>query len=167
MRTPALIVVPQLVQIMRNTAVTGTIDPLVNLRKSSVLLVSGANDTVVQQGVVRSLRTLLQSFLPNESIHTEFTLPAEHAWLTDSFGSACGHLGTPFINNCGFNLARRSLQLTLPGGLPHEAAEFNASNLLQFGQAEFALPAITPSVIGLDRIGYVYIPTLCRQVSGG
>ena len=64
---------------MRNTAVTGTIDPLVNLRKSSVLLVSGANDTVVQQGVVRSLRTLLQSFLPNESIHTEFTLPAEHA----------------------------------------------------------------------------------------
>lgn len=41
------------------------------------------------------------SYLPSTSIRSVLDVPAGHAMVTDTWGTACGVTGKPYINNCG------------------------------------------------------------------
>ena len=63
MKNPSLINVQTLVQITRNTAVTGTIDPVSNLRNSRVWIFGGKADSVVIQDVGKALEKYYGNFV--------------------------------------------------------------------------------------------------------
>jgi hypothetical protein len=68
-------------------AARGAIDPLSGLAHSNVFLFSGTNDDIVFLPVMQAVST--QFLRWNASVHSEFSLPAEHAWLVD--GQTCLH----------------------------------------------------------------------------
>lgn len=136
MKDPGLISVTELVGVTQTTALSGFIDPLVNLADDRVYLYSGTKDTVVHPGVVKKLEEFYLHFLsnPGDRLETDYDVPSEHAWITDFFGNACDVLGVPYINNCQYDMAAKMLQhlynntLSNPtapyGGLPQNVAHW-------------------------------------------
>jgi hypothetical protein len=124
---PELINVSELVDITRSTELTGTIDLVSNLKGDRVYLFSGTVDTVVKQGmrclrpsdmgaqlsagVMEKLSTYYKSFGCVET--RNFSTPCEHAMISNSFGNACNYLGSPYINNCNYDLAFELLSTLL------------------------------------------------------
>ena len=194
MKTPALISVPELVQITRNTQLTGTIDATRNLAGSRVFVFSGLNDTVVVQGVGEKLVEYYESFHANVS--KEFRVEAEHAmplgpgsW--DGAGANCLFLGSPYMNRCGYDGAAALLDVVV-GGVPRPAGGVlgqrggagagargggggggggrsnpTSSNLRTFDQLKF-LPVLArpdPASIGMGDHGFLYVPPKC-EVAG-
>ena len=97
--------------ITESTALTGTIDPPSNLQSAPVYLYSGTEDSVVVPGVVRKLAEYYSSF--NADLLTVFNISSEHAIVTDTYGNACNYLGSPYINNCGYDTASALLGFLL------------------------------------------------------
>ena len=95
------------------------------LNDSLVYLFSGTKDVVVRQGVMEKTQVYYEKYMPPQNILTNFELPVPHAVVrpadlpipqssphaealvkvTDDWGSACPYFGSPFINNCSFNMA--------------------------------------------------------------
>eukprot|EP00750_Incisomonas_marina_P002512 INCI12385.2.p1 GENE.INCI12385.2~~INCI12385.2.p1 ORF type:complete len:505 (+),score=75.01 INCI12385.2:167-1681(+) len=79
--------------------IDGLIDPLENLRGSSVYLYSGQDDTCVYKDVMRAVERQLRNltsiwgssnvsatrFGERQAFHTVFDVPSEHAWIVDDF----------------------------------------------------------------------------------
>ena len=122
MTNPEYIDVNYLVGITKTTALTGTIDAPSHMRSSRVWLFSGTQDTVVVPGVVFRLLSYYNTFVDSTNIATEFNLSAQHSFVTADYGSGCNYLGmpsarcvshvlgSPYINNCGFDSAGALLQ---------------------------------------------------------
>jgi oxalate decarboxylase/phosphoglucose isomerase-like protein (cupin superfamily) len=95
---------------------TGQIDSTSNLNSSKVWLFTGKNDLVVNSGkpdhvtcplsfssssslgrscteVMVKAKQFYQGYVPNSSIHWVANISAEHAWITDYYGSDCDYLG--------------------------------------------------------------------------
>jgi Esterase PHB depolymerase len=145
--------VDELVQITRKWAVERAIDPVENLAKSKVYIFSGAKDSTVPVVTSEALAKYYAAFLPAGNVVLKKDIPAEHAFVTDSFGAACDTKGAPFINNCGFDLAGAILA-HLYGPLVPRAATAGGA-LLEFDQAAFE-PAH-----GMGSTGYAYVPKSC------
>lgn len=60
---------------------------------------------------------------------------AEHAWYTTSYGNDCGFLGTPYINNCGYEFTGDMLGQLY--GSVYNPINSSASNLITFSQVCF------------------------------
>ncbi len=80
--------------------------------------------------------------------------------VTDGNGNACGHLGSPYINNCGYDTAGELLGF-IYGGL-NPPGDPSAGKLLEFDQTEF-LPL---EVIGMAPVGHVFVPAECQTTPG-
>ena len=164
MAAPQRISVPALVAITANTALTGTIDPPRHLANASVYLFSGSKDTTVHPGVVRKLETYLGHYIAEPTqLRAEYDVPAEHAWVTERFGSACAVNGPPYINRCNFSLAFHALSHIL-GAAAINRSEFVDRNLRTFSQVPFALGRV-PAATGLDEQGFAYVPTACQAAT--
>lgn len=85
--------------------------------------------------------------------------PAEHAWISSSFGNDCDYLGDPYINNCGFDAVLDMLQ-HFYGENIKPARPANSSSLFRFGQDHYVVSG-TPALISLGPAGYAYIPYAC------
>jgi predicted esterase len=162
MKFPALISITELVTITANTANMGFIDPTYHLANQRVWLLVGTKDTVVHPGVTKKLQTYYEHYLSPGSIKTVYDIPAEHAWIRDDYGSACDYLGTPFINNCHFDMNESFLKHIYQNKTWEPKTAANSSNLLEFDQTEFITGGHS-TLYGLDTTGYVYLPTSCRQ----
>ena len=94
MTNPELIDVDLLTQITRNTAATGTIDPLDGLHDAHVFVYSGSSDTVVHPDVVKKLAHYYGEFVtsPNR-IEQVYDVPAEHGQPTQGYGNKCSCVG--------------------------------------------------------------------------
>lgn len=112
MEAGELIPVPELLTIMAMTEASGFIDPLSALADSRVWMLSAMNDSVVARSVVEANAAVYSAFLANPSgqMTTIFNIPGEHAQLTNGTGSPCTYLGSPYINNCGYDAAGHMLQ---------------------------------------------------------
>lgn len=141
-------------------ATAGTIDPVDGLKADKVFLFSGENDTLVPQSVMDTLNTYYQSFLPAANIKYVNNIPAQHAFVTDGYGSACGYLGSPYINNCGYDTAGEILKF-IYGNLnpPGDPAK---GTLLPFDQTEF-LPSDS---ISMAPTGHIFVPADCQTGAG-
>ena len=145
---------------MNTSATEGNIDPVANLENHAVMLFSGVFDTVVNQGSMKKLAQQYQN-VRVARLQTYFNYSAEHAWITNSYGNACSHLGTPFINNCGLDFAGEFLEMAfaqMGETFNHNKSAFVAANLKTFSQADFGADAFTNS---LDSTGYYYVPAAC------
>mmetsp|Transcript_32923 Transcript_32923/g.57676 ORF Transcript_32923/g.57676 Transcript_32923/m.57676 type:complete len:313 (+) Transcript_32923:265-1203(+) len=149
----SLINVQSLVDFTNYQASIGNIDPVSGLANDKVYIFSGTNDKVVYPGVVNTTYLFYKHFIPEAQIVTNFTSPAEHAWITDNYLNNCTYLGPPWINNCNFDLADTVLTLFY-GTLSPKAAAV-PSNLRTFSQVPFAKGS------GMAPLGFIYVPTGC------
>jgi hypothetical protein len=157
---PSQISVPLLVTITTSTALTGTIDPDCNLANASVYLFSGSQDTVVVPGVVRKLEDYYRHWVPHGRLYTQYSIPAEHAFITQDFGSNCDVLGSPYMNKCGYSTAYHALNHIAGPGLTNGSGSYVNSSLRKFSQAPFVAGGV-PQATGFDSEGYVYVPAAC------
>jgi poly(3-hydroxybutyrate) depolymerase len=158
MASPAGIPASTLVSTTNSWAQQGLIDPVANLQSSRVYMFSGTLDDAVKPGVMDALKTYYSSFVPAANVVYKKDIAAQHAMVTDDYGSACSFKGAPYINDCNFDLAGAilaqlygTLNARNPNALPN-------ANFVQFNQGQF----ITNH--GMAGTGWAYIPQAC---SGG
>eukprot|EP01028_Stygiella_incarcerata_P013445 TRINITY_DN82341_c0_g1_i1.p1 TRINITY_DN82341_c0_g1~~TRINITY_DN82341_c0_g1_i1.p1 ORF type:complete len:332 (-),score=72.05 TRINITY_DN82341_c0_g1_i1:138-1133(-) len=161
MNLPIGIVVPELVTSVLTAQNTLQIDALSNMKNHKVWLFSGTKDTVVEQGVVKKLESFLEYFVDKKNIHTEYGYKAEHAFITNNYGNACDHLGSPFINNCGLDASGAILEHIY--GTLNPPVDPIADNIVEFDQTKFIPPIYLAPAISLHEKAYAYIPTNCQK----
>ena len=159
MASPAGIPTSTLVNTTNNWASQGLIDPVANLQNSKVYLFSGTLDSVVKQGAMDALRTYYGSFVSAANILYKKDMAAEHAMITDDYGSTCFTKGAPFINDCNFDLAGAMLQHLYGPLSPRNNGTLPAGNFVEFKQTEF----ITNH--GMGTTGWAYVPEACKAGS--
>lgn len=155
MATPAGIPTSSLVSTTNSWASQGLIDPVANLQDSRVYLFSGAIDTTVKPGVMDALKTYYGSFVPAASVVYKKDIAAEHAMITDDYGSACSTKGSPYINDCNFDLAGAMLGHLYGTLNARNNAALPAGNFVEFNQSQFV------SGHGMAPTGWAYIPQAC------
>ncbi|MRV70754.1 PHA-depolymerase-like protein [Duganella sp. FT92W] len=138
----------------------GGIAPLANLARHRIWLFSGAADTLVPRPVMDDLQAWYSRYTTLIAYRRD--LPAQHAMPTDRYGNACGDLGTPYINNCGFDAAGALLQWIYPGLVPRSTAP-DAGRMIEFDQSEFLAD---PEAHGMALRGYLYVPRDCEASHG-
>ena len=155
MASPAGIPTSSLVTTTNNWASQGIIDPVANLQNSKVYLFSGSIDSTVKTGVMDALRTYYNSFVPAANVVYKKDIAAEHAMITDDYGSACSTKGSPYINNCNFDLAGAMLAHFYGALNPRNNGTLAPGNFVEFNQSQF----ITGH--GMAPTGWAYIPQAC------
>ncbi|WP_295850610.1 PHB depolymerase family esterase [uncultured Xylophilus sp.] len=159
MASPSGIPTASLVSTTNSWANQGLIDPTSNLTASKVYLFSGSLDSVVKPGVMDALKTYYQSYVPNANVVYKKDLAAEHAMVTDDYGSACSTKGAPYINDCNFDLAGAILQ-QLYGTLNARNNGTLGGSFVEYDQGAFI------SGHGMASTGWAYVPQACAAGSG-
>ncbi|KAL4491961.1 hypothetical protein ABPG72_008382 [Tetrahymena utriculariae] len=154
MSSPQLIKIDALNKKAEELAKQGAIDPLVNLSGSKAYIYSGTLDDVVKPDVVKSLQKQYESY--GVQTTTVYNVPSQHAYITTNFGNKCSFKGTPYINNCNYDMAYDSLSVLYDDLFP--AITPIPNNLIEFDQAPYI-----GSNYSMNSKGYVYVPTACRQ----
>ena len=155
MASPAGIPTSTLVNTTNSWANAGSIDPVANLQGSKVYLFSGSIDSTVKTGVMDALKTYYNSFVPSANMVYKKDISAEHAMITDDFGSACSTKGSPYINDCNFDLAGAMLGHIYGALNPRNSGTLPEGNFVEFNQSQF----ITNH--GMAPTGWAYIPQAC------
>jgi hypothetical protein len=148
--------VPTLVSTTKSWATGGTIDAVSNLANSKVYLYSGTNDQTVVQAVMNDLQTYYASFVPSANVVYNKTVASGHAMITDDYGSTCSSTQSPYINNCGVDLAGAMLQ-QLYGPLNARNNGALGGTFTEFDQTAFV------SGHGMAATGWVYVPADCAS----
>jgi poly(3-hydroxybutyrate) depolymerase len=151
--------VQTLARTTRDDAGKGRIDAVSHLSNHRIFLFSGAKDSLVPQTVMDDLEAYYRIFVKAENIRYKKDLLAEHAMPTDSFGEVCGHLGKPFINNCGYDAAGEILK-QIYGGLKPKKTGKPGGSFIKFGQGEFIEK---PGSHSMDESGWAYVPSSCAK----
>lgn len=160
MTTPMLIDVGALVQDSKSFASQGNIDPLANLHRHRIWLYSGTYDTIVNPGVMQKLEDYYQAVATNANITTVFDEPSAHTYPTLNYGGDCQLEMSPFVGKCNYDAAGALLNWIYPG-LVRPTQRYNPDNAMNFSQGAFVDG--DPEDIGLDSIGWVYVPTACQK----
>lgn len=146
--------VSTLVSTTRSWAQAGQLDPVANLQGSKVYLFSGSLDSTVRPAVMNDLLAYYQAFVPAANIVYKKDLAAEHAMVTDDYGSACATKAPPYINDCNFDLAGALLQ-QLYGPLNARNNGTLGGTFTEFEQTAFVTGH------GMATTGWVYVPQAC------
>jgi len=157
MTSPSGIPTSSLVSTTNNWASQGSIDPVVNLQGSKVYLFSGSIDSTVKPGVMDALKTYYSSFVPAANVVYKKDIAAEHAMITDDFGSACSTKGSPYINDCNFDLAGAMLAHLYGTLNPRNSGTLASGNFVEFNQSQFVTGH------GMAATGWAYIPQACTS----
>ena len=155
MASPTGIPTSTLVNTTNSWASAGSIDPVANLQSSKVYLFSGSIDSTVKPGVMDALKTYYNSFVPTANVIYKKDIAAEHAMITDDFGSACSTKASPYINDCNFDLAGAMLGHIYGTLNPRNSGTLPEGNFVEFNQSQF----ITNH--GMAPTGWAYIPQAC------
>ncbi|WP_426307283.1 PHB depolymerase family esterase [Acidovorax facilis] len=156
MANPTGIPTSTLVSTTNTWASQGLVDPVANLQNSKVYLFSGTLDSVVKTGVMDALRTYYNSFVPTANVVYKKDIAAEHAMVTDDYGSGCSTKGAPYISDCNFDLAGAMLQHLYGTLNARNNAALPTGNFIEFNQSEF----ITNH--GMATTGWAYVPQACQ-----
>jgi len=154
----ASIPVASLVSTTNGWAGQGLIDATSNLAGSKLYLFSGSIDSVVKTAVMDDLRTYYKSYVPDANVVYKKDVAAEHAMVTDDYGSACSVKGAPYINDCNFDLAGAILQ-QIYGPLNARNGGALSGTFTEFDQGAFI------SGHGMAATGWVYVPQACAAGS--
>jgi hypothetical protein len=140
---------------------TTLIDPLTYITGHTVHMFSGTLDSVVAPGTMRVAESIYQT-LGVGRLNATFGIAAEHSWVTDQYGNACSHLGTPYVNNCAYDFAGMFLRDAFANlNLPFNATrntKSSMSNVVAFDQTAYGAD---PTLNSMATSGYLYIPPQC------
>ena len=139
-------------------AAVKAIHPVENLKHSQVFLLSGKYDSSVSPGTVKKLEEYYSHFVTEGNITSVFSLPAEHCFPTEDYGSNCSYYGPPYICNRNYSAAHKVLKHVYPGS-PDLKPSYQPENLFEFDQSKF----IVGSRTSMDSVGYIYVPTVCQS----
>ena len=151
--------VASLVNTTKSWATSGYIDPVANLNASKVYLFSGTQDSAVRPPVMDDLLAYYRNFVLDANIVYKNNLPAEHAMVTEDYGSNCSLKAPPYINDCDYDLAGALLQ-QLYGPLNARNDGALGGSFIEFEQSAFV------SGHGMGTSGWVYVPQPCAAGGG-
>ena len=149
------------VDLARQYAEKRAIDPVTNLRRQRILLISGKKDDKLVPPVVDALGRFYAAFVPPENVREEDVDLVAHTFPTDTFtkGNACSKSEPPYVSDCRYDGAGRILGF-LYGALKPRNDTAPRGALVEFDQTRFfPLEAET----GMAPTGYVYVPASCTQ----
>ncbi|MGH8809644.1 MAG: extracellular catalytic domain type 2 short-chain-length polyhydroxyalkanoate depolymerase [Noviherbaspirillum sp.] len=135
----------------------GSIDPTSNLTNSKVYLFSGSLDSTVKPLVMNEANNYYKNYVNNANIFYKNNIAAEHAMVTDYFGSACSTKASPYINNCNFDLAGEILKW-IYGPLNAKNTGTLGGSFVEFNQSDFIA---SPTTHGMANTGWAYVPANC------
>jgi len=163
MRDPSLISLNELWAATDYAEALASIDSTKHLMGSRVLLFSGQQDTVVAPGVMQKLEEYYGHYLDTRDMLPLFNFSCVHGMVTLDYGLPCATFGSPFLNNCSYDLAGAILQQVYGNTLQQPRAPALASNLVSLQQAAY-VPAHDPSLLtSLGPLAYVYYPSACSR----
>ncbi|WKB52474.1 extracellular catalytic domain type 2 short-chain-length polyhydroxyalkanoate depolymerase [Eleftheria terrae] len=148
--------VERLAALTRARAAAGSIDPLSALARARVYLFSGRRDSVVPTAVTDALQRYLLHFLPATALRYRKDIDSEHGMVTDGHGSACGHKGSPYINDCAFDLAGELLAFLYGPLQPRNEGPLRG-RFVSFDQPAW------PRDHGLAPSGRLFVPADCER----
>eukprot|EP00461_Guttulinopsis_vulgaris_P002830 UN02831 len=166
MEHPEYISLPLIYSQVTAGVLSGMIDNSEFIKHQYNYIFAGTKDTTVNPANALLLRMMWDHY--SATYKTEFDIASEHAFITDAFGKPCDYKGEPFINNCNFNLVH-DLMTTFYPNLQRPQQPLLPSiidqNLFKLDQYLFIPPMYLAfsAVSGINRLGYLYVPTACRD----
>jgi poly(3-hydroxybutyrate) depolymerase len=148
-----------LISTTNSWASQGLIDATSNLTNSKVYLYSGTADSTVKQLVMDEANNYYKNYVTNTNIFYKNNLASEHAMITDYFGSSCSIKGSPYINNCSFDLAGEILKW-IYGPLNAKNTGTLGGSFVEFNQADYIA---NPTTNGMAATGWLYVPANCAS----
>jgi poly(3-hydroxybutyrate) depolymerase len=157
-------------------AKAGAIDPLSNLKSSSVWIFHGYNDGIVKKPVSDALENWMLMFVPPEQVFYKENLPAAHAQISASCSQTkaktcnrCDQTGGNYINMCApdgavYDAAGAALQMFY-GPMQRVTSSALSSTLVEFSQAGYARHEGKPVEaykIAIANTGFLYVPASCK-----
>lgn len=164
MDSPTMVNINSLLQGANISADFGLIEPLSKMKDHTVFLWSGTADSVVAHGTMLLVGTMYET-IGVKHLTKLFNYSAEHSWVTNYYGNSCGYLGSPFINNCGYDFAGEYLShafANMNSTWNATLGTYNPSNMYQFDLGAFG----ASSSISLDTTAYLYVPSACSSANG-
>jgi poly(3-hydroxybutyrate) depolymerase len=135
----------------------GLIDSTANLAATRVYLYSGSIDSTVKQLAMNEANAYYRNYVNSANIFYKNNIASEHAMVTDFHGNNCSLKGSPYINNCGFDLAGEMLKW-IYGSLNAKNDGALGGNFVEFNQGEFIA---NPGAHGMADTGWLYVPAAC------
>ena len=140
------------------------IDPLSNLARQRVFLLSGKEDKTVDPKVVDAAARFYETFVPPVQIERVRRAGVAHTFPTAAYshGNDCAVSDSPFVSDCNYDGAKHVLShlYGVPDAHGHDAA---ATPIIKFDQRAF-FPAGTKP--GMADSGYIYVPASCTGIDG-
>ncbi|MCG7499230.1 poly(3-hydroxybutyrate) depolymerase [Vibrio sp. Of7-15] len=147
-----------LVDLAKNTAKSGDIDELENLKNDKVYIFSGSSDETVVTGVVNTTTEFYQKLgLSDDNILYSNQVDAGHAFITtDPKDTECSITEAPYINDCDIPQAQQILEHIY--GKQKPASKKLTGELIEFDQTAFFDKPLT----SMNDTAFVYVPDNCR-----
>jgi len=139
-----------------------SIDDPSNLKRSRAWFFTGQLDTVVKSECVLKAEQYYGGYIPSAQMTMVNSVPAEHSIVSNSWGNNCSFLGTPYINDCNYDMAGMMLEFLKGSPLTPRVAMVS-SNVFEFSQSFYMPLGIAPSAISMAPQGFVYVPTACQN----
>lgn len=146
----------------KQRASEGEIDPIADVVGDRVYLFSGKEDrTVVPSIVKRAAEFYRKLGVPEANIEFVDTVPAGHAFVTETAGAACSRSGDPYVVDCDYDSAGALLKHIY--GALQPPANSSSGKYIEFDQRAYRKDA---SIDGLAATGIVYVPAQCVSERG-
>ena len=147
------------IDLARQYAAKGVIDPLVNIQRQRVFLLSGEKDDTLVPAVVDALARFYAAFVPTTQIREEDVEQVAHTFPTDSFakGNSCSRSEPPYVSDCKYDGAGKLLA-HLYGALKLRNDGPPSGKLVEFDQTSFFPRGVDA---GMAASGFVYVPAAC------
>lgn len=158
MNGPQQIVTNEYVKLARERATRGEIDDVANLAGSRVAIFASPKDMIIKPLGSNKLAEFYGVFVPPTSI-TRLTNPgAAHGFPTLNYGNNCSMMGSPWLLNCGDDVAGKVLAAVEPAARALAArGAVDPTSLLYFDQLKYV-----SSSARMFSWGAAYIPKACR-----
>jgi hypothetical protein len=151
------------VQLARQKEAEHHIDPLSNLARQRVFLLSGNEDQTVAPQVVDALARFYETIVQSVQIERIRRAGLAHTFPTISFsrGNDCAVSESPFVSDCNYDGAKQVLS-HLYWSLEAHSSDAAGTPVTEFDQKPF-FPAGTTS--GMANSGYIYVPAGCTSTN--
>ncbi|XP_059149036.1 poly(3-hydroxybutyrate) depolymerase-like [Physella acuta] len=160
MTTPSLLSAVEFHGLTASARMFLNIDSTFNMAKDKIWIFAGTHDNVVKPAAGALVRDYYSLYVDSQSqIRLVNNINAAHGQPTNNYGGSCGDLHLDnYMNNCGYSAAYNLLNF-IYGNLREPSASYVATGDLQL----FDQSAFTTYSAHMDTVGYVYVPTGCKD----
>jgi len=144
-----------LLDVARQRAAAGSIDPLSALQNDQVWIFHGTEDQRVLKEVTDASVAFYQALMPENQVQYISDVAVGHGFPTEQSGVACGATDSPFINACQWDATKQILS--------HAYGELKAPATATMPQSFDQKLYAKDGKHTLAEKGYVYIPQTCRD----